>query len=89
VGVERMKPIRFSRHASEQMVERGADRQEVLDTIRAGENVPAKRGRHGYRKNFQYNSEWGGRAYAVKQVLAIVAEEPEAYVVVTVYTFYF
>ena len=51
--------------------------------------VPAKRGRQGFRKNFQYNRLWGGRTYAVKQVLAIVAEEADALVVVTVYTFYF
>jgi len=31
----------------------------------------------------------GGRYYSTKQVLAIVAEELEALVVVTVYTFYF
>jgi len=36
-----------------------------------------------------YGRLWGGRRYAIKQVLAIVAEEPERLVVVTVYTFYF
>jgi len=51
--------------------------------------VPAKRGRQGYRKNFQYNRLWGGQVYAIKQVLAIVAEEQDVLVVVTVYTFYF
>ncbi len=83
------KPVRFSRHALQQMVERGAIQEEVLEAIRSGEQVPAKRGRLGYRKNFQYERLWGGRYYAVKQVLAIVAEEPETLVVVTVYTFYF
>jgi len=84
-----MKPIRFSQHAREQMVERGADEHEVIETIRAGEQVPAKHGRLGYRKNFQYNHLWGGRTYAIKQVLAIVVEESDALIVVTVYTFYF
>jgi len=71
------------------MAERGAGEDEVVDAIRSGEHVPAKRGRQGFRKNFQYNDLWGGRTYAVKQVLAIVAEEPDALIVVTVYTFYF
>jgi hypothetical protein len=84
-----LKPILFSNHAREQMAERGAGEEEVVETIRCGEQVPAKKGRVGYRKNFQYNRLWGGRLYAVKQVLAIVVEERDALVVVTVYTFYF
>jgi hypothetical protein len=84
-----MKPIQFSLHAREQMAERGASDAEVVDIVRTGEQVPAKRGRQGFRKNLQYNSLWGGRTYAIKQVLAIVAEEDDALIVVTVYTFCF
>jgi len=84
-----MKQIELSHHAREQMAERGAEEEEVIEAIRSGERVPAKRGRLGYRKNFQYNRTWGGRTYAIKQVLAIVAQEEEQLVVVTVYTFYF
>jgi hypothetical protein len=84
-----MKPIKFSEHAREQMLERGASEDEVSETIRTGEEVPAKHGRRGYRKNFQYNRTWSGRTYAIKQVLPIVAEEADELVVITVYTFYF
>ena len=83
------KPIEFSKHARDQMTERGASEDQVVETIRDGENVPAKKGRRGYRKNFEYNREWGGRRFASQQVLAIVAEENDALIVVTVYTFYF
>ena len=83
------KSVHFSRHALQQMVERGATEDEVLEAIRSGEQVPAKSGRLGYRKNFQYERLWGGRYYPIKQVLAIVARESDALVVVTVYTFYF
>ncbi len=83
------KPIRFSKHALEQMAERGAEEEEVVETIRSGENVPAKKGRRGFRRNLQYNRDWGGRHYPIKQVLAIVADEGETLVVVTVYAFYF
>ena len=79
-----MKPIRFTRHAREQMLERGAREHEVIETIRTGEHVPAKRGRNGFRKNFRYNRLWSGRVYGTKQILAIVAEEADALVVVTV-----
>ncbi len=84
-----MTPIKFSQHAREQMLERGASEAEVIETIRAGESVPAKRGRQGYRKNFQYDRFWGGRRYVIQQVLAIVAQEDDVLIVVTVYTFYF
>ncbi len=84
-----MKTIVFSNHAREQMSERGATEDEVVEGIRTGEEVPAKRNRRGFRKNYQYNRLWGGKTYAIKQVLAIVVEEPDTIVVVTVYTFYF
>jgi len=84
-----VQPIRFSQHAREQMIERGAEDDEVIDTIHTGEPVPAKRGRLGYRKNFQYDRLWGGRRFAIKQILAIIAQESDAITVVTVYTFYF
>jgi len=48
------KPVRFSRHALQQMSERGATEEEVLEVIRSGEPVPAKHGRLGDRENFQY-----------------------------------
>ena len=53
--VTKMKPIQFSKHSLEQMAERGADEDEVSETIRTGEAVPAKKGRQGFRKNLQYN----------------------------------
>ncbi len=84
-----MKPITFSNHARQQMAERGANEDEVTEASNSGEMVPAKKGRQAYRKNFQYNQLWGDNTYAIKQVLAVVAEETEVLVVVTVYTFYF
>ncbi len=71
------------------MSEGGATEDDVVEGIRTGEEVPAKRNRRGFRKNYQYNRLWGGKTYAIKQVLAIVVEEPDTIVVVTVYTFYF
>ena len=82
-----MKPIVFSRHALENLGDRGTREDEVEETIRLGEKVPAREGRWAFRRNFPFQSEWKGRWYEAKQVMAIGVEEPEAWVVVTVYVF--
>jgi hypothetical protein len=84
-----MKLIVFSKHALEQMPDRGATSEEVEAAIRAGEVTAAKSKRFAYRKNFTFNKSWKGRYYAVKQVMPIVTEESDKIIVVTVYVFYF
>jgi hypothetical protein len=84
-----MKSIVFSIHALEQMADRGASQSEVEIAINEGEEVPAKQGRRAFRKNFPYNSTWKGRHYEFRQVVPVVAEEPDTWVVITVYVFYF
>lgn len=84
-----MKPLVFSAHALEQMADRGVQRTEVEIAISAGEEIPAKQGRKAFRKNFSFNATWKGRYYDVKQVVPIVAQEPDTWVVITVYVFYF
>ena len=81
--------IKFSKHALEQMEERGADPEEVEKAIRSGEEIPAKKNRRAYRLNLQYDKLWGDRLYRTKQVVPIVVEEANDFVVVTVYVFYF
>lgn len=83
------KPIVFSSHAREKMLDRGASEQEVEAAIRSGSREPARRGRFTSRKNFAYNGQWRGKEYAVKQVAPIVAEEDDRFVVVTVFVYYF
>lgn len=65
------------------MADRGASKEEVELTIRTGECFPAKKGRLSFRKNFSYNAMWKGKFYQVKQVMPIVAEEYDRFVVVT------
>ena len=84
-----MKLIVFSTHALEQMADRGASQSEVEIAINEGEEIPAKQGRRAFRKNLPYNSTWKRRYYEFKQVVPIVAEEPDTWVVITVYVFYF
>jgi hypothetical protein len=50
-------PVRFHPHARERMGERGATEDEVRATVNQGEQFPAKFGRAGFRRNFQFDSE--------------------------------
>ncbi|MBI4124695.1 MAG: DUF4258 domain-containing protein [Deltaproteobacteria bacterium] len=83
------KPIVFSQHAADQLADRGTSREEVIQAVRFGARQPAKKGRIAYTKNFSFEKEWKGRYYRIKQVMPIVAEEKEKYIVVTVFVFFF
>ena len=61
--------IVFSQHVMDQMVDRGTSEEEIKLTIRDGEEVPAKKGRKSYRKNFNFESYWKGKYYSTKQVI--------------------
>lgn len=82
------KPIIFSRHALENLFDRGASTGEAEQAIRTGERLPAQKGRIAFRKNFCHQAMWKGKFYQAKQVMPIVVEEPDRFVVVTVYVFF-
>lgn len=84
-----MKPVRLTRHAQEQCMERGASDHEVRQAVEQGMREPAKHGRELCRFNVPFNATWQGRYYAVKQVAPVIKEEAAEVVVITVYTFYF
>ncbi len=52
-----VQPIVFSAHALDQMADRGANKAEVETAVREGEEIPAKKGRRAFRKNFPFNSQ--------------------------------
>ena len=68
-----MKLIRFSRHAKEQSLERGATVVEVSEAVRKGAREPAKHGRELCRYNFAFGRKWQGKPYAIKQVAPVIA----------------
>ncbi|MBB1127050.1 DUF4258 domain-containing protein [Thiospirillum jenense] len=84
-----MKPIRLSRHAQTQCLERGATHDEVIRAICEGEREAAKHERLLCRFNFAFESHWQGKYYAIKQVAPVIKDEPDEIVVITVYTFFF
>ncbi|MDQ3397983.1 MAG: DUF4258 domain-containing protein [Deinococcota bacterium] len=83
------KPVRLTKHAREQCIERGASEAEVVEAVTQGAREVAKQGRDMYRLNLAFGKSWGGKTYAIKQVAPVVKEEAEEIVVITVYTFYF
>lgn len=86
---EGMKPIRLTKHANEQCLERGATESEVKHAIGKGSREPARKGRELCRYNFSFGQIWQGHFYTIKQVVPVIKEESDTIVVITVYTFYF
>ena len=84
-----MKRITFSQHALRRLGDRGTDEQEVRQAIQDGRREPVHSGRFLCRLNVQFNAQWQGTFYAVKQVAPVVVETSEEIIVVTVYTFFF
>lgn len=76
-----MREIRFTKHALEQCLERGTDEAEVCEAIQIGSREPAKKGRILCCANVQFNREWQGRSYAIKQIAPVIVEEADAIVV--------
>ena len=83
------KPIRLSEHAKLQCEIRGTNEDEVKEAIQCGGREAAKLNRILCRLNFEFESEWEGKHYAVKQVSPVIVEESSEIVVITVYTYYF
>jgi hypothetical protein len=84
-----MNPIRFTQHAREQCVERGANEEEVTQAILNGSRETAKSNRILCRYNFSYGQTWQGKRYQIKQVAPVIKETAKETIVITVYTFFF
>jgi hypothetical protein len=80
--------IRLHPHALERLSERGATEEEVRTTVENGERFPARYGRVGFRRNFNFDGVKRGRRYTTKQVEAYAVEE-EGWLVITVIVKYF
>ena len=81
--------MKLHEHARARMLERGASEGEVLATVIEGERFPAKFGRQGFRRNFQYDRTWQGRRYTMKQVEVLAVPESDDWLVITVIVKYF
>jgi hypothetical protein len=80
--------IRIDPHTLERAAERGANSEEIIDVITSGQPIPAKRGRSGKSKVFDFNQTRLGRYYEQKKIEVFFAIEGDVIVTVTVYVFY-
>lgn len=82
-------PVDIHPHALQRAKERGADDEEIKDTVKSGEEFPVKFGRTGFRKNFLYNNKWNGKYYATKQIECYCVKELNKWLVITILVKYF
>ncbi len=77
-------------HAIQRAQERGADKNEIIDTVNEGEQFPAKFDRMGFRKNFPFNNLWNNKQYLTKQIeVYCVENDNNEWLVITVIVKYF
>ena len=63
--------VRIDPHTLERAEERGATKEEIIDVIKNGIPIRAKRARTGKAKVFPYNQTRGQRFYEQKRVEVI------------------
>ena len=71
------------------MQERGTNEVEVRATLERGEQFKAKFDRMGFRRNFPFNRERGGKFFTTKQIELYAIQDNDAWVVITVLTRFF
>ncbi|MGB9368526.1 MAG: hypothetical protein WCE79_21190 [Xanthobacteraceae bacterium] len=81
--------IEIDPHALQRAAERGATEEEIRSAVEGGDRFPAKFGRVGFRRNFQFNGIWRGKSYVTKQIEAYAVEEAGRWIVITVVAKYF
>ncbi len=82
-----MKPVYFTRHARERIVERLTTESEVIQTIRETTWQAAEMGKQRARKWHPFGKEHKGTFYTGKDVEPVFVEQPDRIVVITVYVY--
>ena len=80
--------IQIDPHTLERAEERGTNETEIKDVIYSGFAIPAKYGRIGKAKVYDFNQNRHNRYYEQKRVEVFYAIESDKIVTVTVYVFY-
>jgi len=81
-------PIQIDPHTLKRAEERGTNEEEINDVINTGFPIPAKYGRLGKAKVFEFNQKREGKIYKQKRVEVIYTVENDVIITVTVYIFY-
>ena len=80
--------IQIDPHTLARAEERGTSPEEITDTINTGATIPAKYGRLGKAKAYDFKRHRFGKYYEQKRVEVFYAVEGDVIVTVTVYVFY-
>lgn len=64
--------IQIDPHTLERALERGADEEEIADVVETGFAVPAKYGREGKAKIYNFNQRRHGKYYEQKRIEVII-----------------
>jgi hypothetical protein len=80
--------IRIDSHTLERAAERGASSEEIRDVIISGHPIPAKYGRLGKSKIYDFNQNRQGSYYDQKKIEVFFAIQGDVIVTATVYVFY-
>jgi len=80
--------IRIEPHTLERAKERGTNEKGIRDVITNGVEVPAKYGRAGKAKVYEYQQTRLGKYYPQKRVEVIYVKENDTIITITVYVFY-
>ena len=80
--------VRIDPHTLARAEERGTNAEEIEDVMRTGFIIPAKYGRAGKAKVYEFRQVRLGKHYEQKKVEVFYALEGKQVVTVTVYVFY-
>lgn len=80
--------VQIDPHTLERAGERGTNEDEIKDVIEAGFTIPAKYGRIGRAKVYNFKRKRQGKYYDQKMVEVFYVIEEGLVVTVTVYVFY-
>jgi len=80
--------IQIDHHTLERAGERGANENEIRDVINTGSSIPAKHGRLGKAKNYEFRKTRVGKYYEQKRVEVFYTIEGNKMITITVYVFY-
>jgi len=80
--------IQIDPHTLERAEERGTNEEEIKDVILTGFLIPAKYGRIGKAKVYEFKQKRHNKYYEQKRIEVFYLIEGEKIVAVTVYVFY-
>jgi len=80
--------IQIDPHTLRRAEERGTNEAEIREVITSGAPIPAKYGRMGRTKVFEFGRSRHGKPFEQKRVEVLYSLEEETIITVTVYVFY-